>query len=53
MVPDGFDGVFGGETYGLGVSHNLGGGASLEAGISKDDTLKDITRMDLGVRFNF
>ncbi|MDU8929274.1 porin [Alisedimentitalea sp. MJ-SS2] len=47
------DGVFGGESYGLGVSHSLGGGASLEAGISKDGTILDITTMDLGIRFNF
>ncbi|MDQ2090453.1 porin [Marimonas arenosa] len=47
------EGVFGGETYGIGVSHNLGGGASLEAGFAKDDTVLDITTMDLGIRFNF
>lgn len=49
------DGVLGGETYGLGVSHSLGGGASLEAGVSRDDTTGSggVTMYDLGVKFNF
>ena len=46
------DGAAGGEAYGLGISHSLGGGASLEAGISRDDGA-DIDAIDLGVRFNF
>ena len=40
-----------GEAYGLGVSHSLGGGASLEAGI--DRNYGGTTTTDLGVRFNF
>ncbi|MEZ5714662.1 MAG: porin [Paracoccaceae bacterium] len=49
------DGALGGETYGLGVSHSLGGGASLEAGVTRDDTnwTGGYTAYDLGVRFNF
>lgn len=47
------DGLFGGESYGLGVTHDLGGGASLNAGFTKDDTALQITTMDLGIRFNF
>ncbi|WP_235857798.1 porin [Marimonas lutisalis] len=45
------DGAAGGEAYGLGVSHNLGGGASLEAGVTQ--TTNDDTAVDLGIRFNF
>ena len=45
------DGVAGGESYGLGVSHNLGGGASLEAGVVSD-TANNVG-YDLGIRFNF
>jgi outer membrane protein OmpU len=40
-----------GEAYGLGVSHSLGGGASLEAGIARNQAGN--TAADLGVRFNF
>lgn len=40
-----------GEAYGLGVSHSLGGGASLEAGVARNQAGN--TAMDLGVRFNF
>ncbi|UYV37492.1 porin [Rhodobacteraceae bacterium D3-12] len=49
------DGAAGGETYGLGVSHSLGGGASLEAGVERDDTTGTggVTSYDLGIRFNF
>ena len=45
------DGALGGETYGLGVSHNLGGGASLEAGVARNTASN--TAYDLGIRFNF
>ena len=41
-----------GETYGLGVSHSLGGGASLEAGWANNDIINQ-SRYDLGIRFNF
>ena len=37
--------------YGLGVSHSLGGGASIEAGVGKD--FAGDTNADLGIRFNF
>ncbi len=49
------DGVAGGETYGLAVSHSLGGGASLEAGVARDDTnaTGGVTMYDMGIRFNF
>lgn len=48
------DGAAGGESYGLGVSHSLGGGASLEAGIVRDDTTAvQATSADLGIKFNF
>ena len=45
------DGAAGGETFGLGVSHSLGGGASLEAGVARNTASQ--TAYDLGVRFNF
>lgn len=45
------DGAAGGETYGLGVSHSLGGGASLEAGVAR--ATNSNTSYDLGIRFNF
>jgi len=38
-------------SYGIGVSHNLGGGASLEAGVVRD--YNEETRADMGIRFNF
>jgi outer membrane protein OmpU len=37
--------------FGLGVSHSLGGGASVEAGVVRD--FAGNTNADLGVRFNF
>lgn len=37
--------------YGLGVSHSLGGGASLEAGIASNEA--GDTAADLGIKFNF
>lgn len=40
-----------GESYGLGVSHSLGGGASLEAGVVEN--VAGTTMYDMGVRFNF
>lgn len=46
------DGVGGGETYGLGLSHSLGGGASLEAGVVRNGITSN-TAYDLGIRFNF
>lgn len=46
------DGAAGGETYGLAVSHNLGGGASLEAGVARNGITSN-TMYDLGIRFNF
>lgn len=46
------DGNAGGEAYGLGVSHNLGGGSSLEAGFTRND-ITDTNAVDLGIRFNF
>ena len=45
------EGVFGGETWGLGVSHSLGGGVSVEAGVA-ENTAGD-TAADIGIRFNF
>jgi len=45
------DGALGGETYGLAVSHSLGGGASLEAGIARNTA--SATAADIGIRFNF
>lgn len=39
------------EAYGIGVSHSLGGGASVEGGLVSD--YNENTRWDLGVRFNF
>lgn len=41
-----------GESYGLGISHSLGGGASIEAGYSSDDPSNN-DRWDMGIRFNF
>ncbi|KAA0917715.1 porin [Aquicoccus porphyridii] len=46
------DGAAGGEAYGLGVSHSLGGGASLEGGFTRND-ITDVNAVDLGIRFNF
>jgi outer membrane protein OmpU len=46
------DGIASGESYGIAVSHALGGGASLEAGYSRND-FTDVNQMDLGIRFNF
>lgn len=46
------DGAAGGEAYGIGVSHSLGGGASLEGGFTRND-ITDQNRVDLGIRFNF
>ena len=37
--------------FGLGVSHSLGGGASIEAGVGRD--FMGDTNADLGIRFNF
>ncbi len=37
--------------YGLAVSHSLGGGASIEAGVEND--FAGNTNADLGIRFNF
>ena len=45
------DGAAGGETWGLGVSHSLGGGVSIEAGVV--ETTAGTTMGDLGIRFNF
>ncbi|MGH1576893.1 porin [Planktotalea sp.] len=44
-----------GEGYGLGVSHDLGGGASIEGGIASIATLgkNSTTVADLGLHFNF
>ncbi|MEP3056057.1 porin [Ascidiaceihabitans sp.] len=38
-------------SYGVDFNHDLGGGTSLRGGISSDRN--DVTRLDLGVRFNF
>ncbi len=40
----------GGENYGLGVVHNLGGGASIRGGVV---SVNEVTRADLGVQFSF
>lgn len=47
---EGLNGATGGENYGLGVVHNLGGGASIRGGVA---SLNDVTRADLGVQFSF
>ena len=51
-----FDGFDGGNSYGVGFVHELGGGASVRggvAGLGQDDSDETQTRADLGVRFNF
>jgi outer membrane protein OmpU len=45
------DAAFDGESYGLGVSYNLGAGASIEAGIVQ--TSNSITKADVGLHFSF
>ena len=40
------------EAYGVGASYDLGGGASVAGGVSKNQTT-DVTRYDLGVNFSF
>ena len=44
-------GAVGGEAYGLGVSHDLGGGASIKGGVVQ--TAAGTTLADLGLHFNF
>lgn len=50
---DNFDG---GNNYGVGFVHDLGGGTSIRGGVvglGQDDSDETQTRADLGVRFNF
>ena len=42
----------GNKAYGLGAAYDLGGGASLKAGVVQDDTV-DGTAYDLGISFSF
>ena len=42
---------YNGDSYGIGVHHDLGGGTSIRGGVARQFT--GITRADVGVRFNF
>ncbi|MFT6023434.1 MAG: outer membrane protein OmpU [Ascidiaceihabitans sp.] len=42
---------YNGDSYGIDVNHDMGGGTSIRGGVAKQFT--GITRADLGVRFNF
>ncbi len=42
---------YNGDSFGIGVHHDLGGGTSIRGGVARQFT--GITRADLGVRFNF
>jgi outer membrane protein OmpU len=41
------------QPFGLGVSYDLGGGASVAAGVVDPDILGEDYRADVGVNFNF
>ena len=41
------------QPFGLGVTYDLGGGASIQAGVVDPDRLDEDYRADLGVNFNF
>jgi outer membrane protein OmpU len=43
--------IYDGESYGVGVSYNLGAGASIEAGIAQASD--GVTKADLGLHFSF
>ena len=41
------------QPFGLGVTYDLGGGASVAAGLVDPDRLNEDYRADIGVNFNF
>jgi outer membrane protein OmpU len=41
------------QPFGLGVTYDLGGGASVAAGVVDPDILGEDYRADVGVNFNF
>jgi hypothetical protein len=41
------------QPFGMGVTYDLGGGASVAAGVVDPDRLGEDTRADVGVTFNF